>query len=109
MEKMIKISEWKLKKIENAIRITLNAYGMRSKESCLFREMCKACELIDETLKNTHTEKCVEHDISDSFLNVKYDVKKQLIKELEGKHSWYENNKVQDKGIELAIEIIKKL
>jgi len=51
MEKMIQIPEWKLKHIENAIRISINAYHMRSRESCLFREMCKASEFANEALK----------------------------------------------------------
>lgn len=55
MEKIIEIPEWKLKQIENAIRITLNAYKMRTKETCLFREMCKASEFANEALANADT------------------------------------------------------
>jgi len=52
---MIQIPEWKMKKIEDAIRITLNAYKMRTKETCLFRQMCKASEFAKEALADQET------------------------------------------------------
>jgi len=36
-------------------------------------------------------------------------IKEQLIEQLNAHHSWYENDKVRDKGIELAIKLIKGL
>jgi len=56
MEKMIQIPEWKFKKIREALRVTHNAYGMRTKESCLFRMVCKAYEFADEALENSNNE-----------------------------------------------------
>jgi len=50
-EEMITIPKWRFEQIQNSLRITVNAYKMRSKESCCFREMCKSLDVATSALE----------------------------------------------------------
>ena len=53
------IDLWKFKEIEDALRQVHNAYGMRSKESSIFRQVCK----VYDWCKEMTNQKCTAFDI----------------------------------------------
>ena len=51
MEEMIQIEKWKLEKIEDAMRININAHSMKNKECCAHRQMMKAYAWVVQALE----------------------------------------------------------
>jgi hypothetical protein len=51
MEEMIQIEKWKLDKIEDAMRININAHSMKNKECCAHRQMMKAYAWVVQALE----------------------------------------------------------
>lgn len=56
MEKMIQISEWQLKKIEDTLRIANNIHNSQRKETCFDRCVCKAWDFAKGALAKADDE-----------------------------------------------------
>ena len=57
MEKIIQIPEWKMKQIEDTLRLANNIHHSQSKETCFDRQVCKAWDYAKEALSNNNNPK----------------------------------------------------
>jgi hypothetical protein len=69
-DEMIQIEKWKLDKIEDAMRININAHSMKNKECCAHRQMIKAHAWVAQALEVAASTTSVSnpHCKSDDFV-----------------------------------------
>lgn len=55
-DKLISLPEWKLKKVENALRLTSNIYSCPKRETCFDRDVMEAWNIVVDCLNNDETD-----------------------------------------------------